>query len=445
MQAREWQFDGLVGPTHNYAGLATGNLAAQKNAGAASNPRAAALQGLDKMKTVHNLGVGQAFLPPHYRPLIGQLRRLGFSGDLGMVLDSAARTSPGLLASVFSSSFMWAANAATVTPTTDSYDKKLHLTPANLVSHFHRTIEAGFSYRILQTIFHNDRLFEVHNFLMPTPVFGDEGAANHMRVCSEHGTAGLNVFVYGRDQDKTYSATRYQARQGRLASEAISQLHQLNPKHVLFVQQSPEAIDHGVFHNDVIAMNTTSLMVAHEAAFIGEHRDLLYRYFEEKPELQFHEVKSADLSVADAVNTYLFNSELLETSPGKFVLVAPSECSNHAGVRRVVGKLMEQGALHEVLYLDVRESMRNGGGPACLRLRVVLTPEQERALHLGVVYTSDKHTQLAKWIATHYRDRLVFDDLRDPQFVLELDRAYNELETILGMPNLYDGYHYDQV
>ena len=443
MAAREWQFDGLVGPTHNYAGLAMGNLAAAKNAGAASNPRAAALQGLGKMQAVYNLGVKQAFLPPHYRPLIGELKRLGFSGDLGTMLDAVFTTAPGLLASLYSSSFMWAANAATVTPSADSYDKKLHLTPANLVSHYHRSIEAGFSHRILKTIFHNDKLFSVHNFLPSTSNFGDEGAANHMRICSEYGKAGFNIFVYGKSYNTTFQARRYPARQERLASEAVARLHGLDPKQTLFVQQSPDAIDQGVFHNDVIAMNTGSLMVVHEQSFIPEHQQQVKQYFTEHNNLQFYEVKQSELSVADAVSTYLFNSELLETAPGEFTLIAPSECSNHAGVAQLVERLTGQGALAGVHYLDVRESMRNGGGPACLRLRVVMTPEQENAIHQAVVFTPEMHNRLSDWVMTHYRDRLVLDDLRDPQLVLELDRAYSELEAIVGMGGLYDGYRYN--
>ena len=190
-------------------------------------------------------------------------------------------------------------------------------------------------------------------------------------------------------------------------------------------------------------MNTASLMVVHEQSFIPEHQEQVRRYLTERNDVQYYEVKQDELSVADAVSTYLFNSELLETAPGKFTLIAPSECSNHAGVARVVERLQGQGALDTVHYLDVRESMRNGGGPACLRLRVVLTPEQERAMHQGVVYNPEMHNRLAGWVTTHYRDRLVFDDLRDPELVRELDRAYNELEGLLDMKGLYDGYRYN--
>lgn len=442
MSAREWQFDGLVGPTHNYAGLAMGNLAAATNAGRVSNPRAAALQGLEKMRYVRNLGMPQAFLPPHYRPAMDQLRRLGFTGSLGMMLDAAAKQSPGLLASVFSSSFMWAANAATVTPSPDNYDRKLHFTPANLVSHFHRAIEAEFSGRILSKIFHNHDYFSINNHLLPVPSLGDEGAANHMRVCSKYEDAGISMFVYGKSHEITLSAKKYPARQERLSSESVARLHGINNTKQLYLQQAPGTIDQGVFHNDVIAMNTGSLMIVHAEAFIPEHREQLHKFYADHPEYKLHEIGSSELMVADAVSTYVFNSQLLEPSPGRFVLVAPSESGEHAAVRALVTRLQGEGVLSEVHYLDVRESMRNGGGPACLRLRVVMTPEQESAMHQGIILTDEKLAALQQWVSTHYRDRLSFDNLRDPEFVNELDAAYAALESIISMPGLYDGYRF---
>ncbi|MDX2095388.1 MAG: N-succinylarginine dihydrolase [Alphaproteobacteria bacterium] len=438
MQAREWQFDGLVGPTHNYAGLALGNLAAAKNAGAVSNPRQAALQGLEKMRFVRNLGVPQAFLPPHYRPQVAVLRGLGFEGGLDQLLATAGRQAPGILAAVYSSSFMWAANAATVSPSADSADGRLHLTPANLVSHFHRSIEPQFSEHLLRQIFHNKKLFSVHNSLRPVQALGDEGAANHMRICKNHGDAGTNVFVYGKSHEMTSNPAKFPARQEQLASEAIARLHRLDPAATLMLQQSPQAIDFGVFHNDVIAMNTTNLMLVHAQAFIPGHQKKLKDFFAARPDFCFREIDARVLSVSDAVSTYLFNSELLELAGRKFALVAPSECENHAGVSAVVASLIAEGVLHDVHYLDVRESMRNGGGPACLRLRIVMTPEQEAAIHQGVVLTDEKYMQLVEWVNRHYRDRLHFDDLRDPQLVHELDVAYVALESILGMPGLYD-------
>ncbi len=440
MTVREWQFDGLVGPTHNYAGLALGNKAAASNAGKVSNPRLAALQGLEKIMFVRHLGMKQAVLPPHYRPLISELKRMGFSGNLGAMLDQAYRVAPGVLAALYSSSFMWAANAATVTPSADNADGRLHLTPANLASHYHRSIEATFQMRSLGKIFHNKKLFSINNYLMQGDSLGDEGAANHMRICKENNENGLNIFVYGKSHEMTFKSEKYPARQHQLASEAIARVHGLDTEKTLFLQQSPEAIDCGVFHNDVIAMNTTSRMVIHEASFIPEHQQRLREHFQKTADFKLREIRSDELSVEDAVNTYLFNSQMLELPSGKFALVAPSECMNHAGVAKVVDRLTSEGFLDEVHYLDVRESMRNGGGPACLRLRVTMTPEEEAAIHSGVVLTDALHLNLQTWVHKHYRDRLQFSDLRDPDFVKELDAAYGALEAVLGMDGLYDGY-----
>jgi succinylarginine dihydrolase len=440
MQAQEWQFDGLVGPTHNYAGLATGNLAAAHNAGMVSNPRMAALQGLEKMRFVRNLGMRQAFLPPHYRPLVFELKRLGFSGSLGQVLDAAYTQAPHLLAALYSSSFMWAANAATVTPSADAADGKLHLTPANLHSHYHRSVESAFSQHILNKIFHNQKLFSIHNVLPSVEILADEGAANHMRICSNHESHGMNIFAYGKSHEMTFKTQKHPARQQRLASEAIARLHGLNQGQVMLLQQSPQAIDKGVFHNDVIAMNTTRIMVVHQQAFIPEHQEQLRAYFAKRPDLQLFEIEDGELSVEDAVSTYLFNSQLLELPDKKIALVAPSECSNHAGVAAIADRLISQGAIDQVHYLDVRESMRNGGGPACLRLRIVLTTEQSQSMHSGVILTDEKYSQLTQWVETHYRDRLQFSDLRDPLLVDELDAAYCALAALIAMPDLYDSW-----
>lgn len=440
MQVREWQFDGIVGPTHNYAGLAMGNLAAAYNKGKPSNPRNAALQGIQKMRFVRNLGMQQAFLPPHYRPIISELRRLGFSGDMGTILDNAFRVVPSVVSALFSSSFMWAANAATVTLCMDSDDKRVHFTPANLTSHYHRQLESKFHHHSLQSIFHNQKLFSIHNYLPSTEQWGDEGAANHMVVNKNHGINNTHIFVYGKSHEETLKAMRYNPRQQRQASEVVARLHYLKNKQCLFFQQSPKAIDLGVFHNDVIAMNTTSSMVIHRDALIPEHQDQLREFFLGNPDFRLREVSPEELSIEDAVSTYLFNSQMLALPNGKFALVAPSECENHADVRRLVASLLEEGILDEAHYLDVRESMRNGGGPACLRLRVPMAEHHAQGMHQGVVFNDVTEAELQKWINKYYRDRLEFDDFRDPQFVKELDDAYSAFETLANLPGLYDGF-----
>src|SRR5260370_39255082 len=137
MPAREYNFDGVVGPTHNYGGLSPGNLASSKHAAQVSIPREAALQGLAKMAYVHGLGAGQAVLPPHVRPSLRILRRLGFAGTDERVLANA---SEHLLRLCSSAAAMWAANAATCAPSAETADDRLNLTPANPQQMFHRAI-----------------------------------------------------------------------------------------------------------------------------------------------------------------------------------------------------------------------------------------------------------------------------------------------------------------
>ena len=153
MSPKKVNFDGIPGPTHNYAGLAHGNLAATRNASLVANPREAALQGLAKMHALAGRGYAQAVVPPHERPFLPALRTLGFAGTDAQVIAAAAREAPRLLAASSSAAAMWAANAATVSASADTADGRVHFTPANLVSHFHRSLEAATTTRVLRAIF----------------------------------------------------------------------------------------------------------------------------------------------------------------------------------------------------------------------------------------------------------------------------------------------------
>ena len=153
ISAVEANADGLIGPTHSYAGLSPGNLASSLNKGEASNPRAAVLQGLDKMKTLADLGLPQFVLPPHERPNIPFLRSLGFTGSDKAVLERAWRDAPSFAAAACSASPMWAANAATVTPSADAADGRVHFTPANLHTNLHRSLEHRQTKRALDALF----------------------------------------------------------------------------------------------------------------------------------------------------------------------------------------------------------------------------------------------------------------------------------------------------
>lgn len=442
--AREFNFDGLVGPSHNYAGLSFGNVASFNNVKSVSNPREAALQGLAKMHALSQRGFAQALLPPQARPNFRLLRSIGFTGSDADVIARAFKEAPVILACAYSASPMWTANAATVSPSADSADGRTHFTAANLNNKLHRSYEHTQTARTLRALFKDDRHFVVHDALPPTPAFGDEGAANHTRLCAAHGTAGVEMFVYGRvefDPDAP-APKRFPARQTLEASQAVARLHGLAPERTVYVQQDPATIDQGVFHNDVIAVGNGNVLFYHQQAFVDE-ADTLARLQRAMAgvhsELRAVRVDAADVSVEDAVTSYLFNSQLLSKPDGRMALVVPQECQENEAVARYLKDLIASGGpIDELISFDLRQSMRNGGGPACLRLRVALTDAEAAAMHQGVIMNDKLYRTLVGWVEKHYRDRLSPADLADPSLAIEVQTALDELTIILGLPGLYD-------
>lgn len=433
MTAVEANADGLVGPTHSYAGLAPGNLASEVNAGEVSNPRGAVLEGLAKMRRLHDWGVPQFVLPPHERPLIPFLRGVGFGGSDGHVLETAWKDAPALAAAACSASSMWAANAATVTPSADAEDGRVHITPANLVTHLHRSLEAPQTTRALRRLFPDERRFAVHEPLHAHTHFGDEGAANHVRLCADHGEPGVNLFVFGRGAWDAWNGV-YPARQTREAFEAIARRHEV--KAAVFARQGRAAIDAGAFHNDVVCVGTRTCLFFHELAFDnrteveGDIRRAARGF-----EPQFVEITNAEVPIEDAIRSYLFNSQLLSL-PGedRLTLLAPIEVRENVRARAAAEAVAaSNGPIGRVEYVDVRQSMRNGGGPACLRLRVVLTDEELAAANPAQRLDARLHERLNVWAERHYRDRLAPADLADPTLLDESRAALDELTGILGL------------
>jgi succinylarginine dihydrolase len=392
------------------------------------------------MKALADRGYAQAVLPPHERPDMDALRSLGFSGDDAAILARAARDGAPMLAACSSAAAMWAANAATVSPSADAADHRVHFTPANLVSHFHRALEAPTTTRVLRAIFADDTRFAVHEPLSAAAQFGDEGAANHTRFAGASSAAGVELFVYGRvayDASAT-APLRFPARQTREASEAIARRHGLEPSRTLFAQQHPAAIDAGAFHNDVIAVGNGPVLFCHEGAFLEQ--EALLEALAARIGAPFTPivVPAAEVSIERAVATYLFNSQLLTRAGGGMLLVTPAECAEDPAVSAYLAQLIAGGGpIRELLGFDLRQSMRNGGGPACLRLRVALTGEERAAIRANVWLDDALHTALVAWVERHYRDRLSPADLADPALLVEGRRALDELSALLRLGSVY--------
>lgn len=443
MKPCEVNFDGLVGPTHNYGGLSYGNVASQSNSQQGSSPREAARQGLAKMKALMEMGFTQGVLAPQERPDVAALRRLGFAGSDAEVIAQAARDAMPLLVANCSASSMWVANAATVSPSADTADGRVHFTAANLNCKYHRSIEHPTTSRVLRAMFANPTHFAHHDALPAVAQFGDEGAANHTRLCRDYGEAGVEFFVYGRSafDARLPAPQKYPARQTLEASQAVARLHGLSEDGVVFAQQNPAVIDQGVFHNDVIAVGNGELLFHHQDAFLdsdGVLAQLQAKLAARGGQLQSICVPRAEVSVDDAVRTYLFNSQLLSRADGTMLLVVPEECRANPRVWTYLERLTAQDAgIAEVKVFDLKQSMRNGGGPACLRLRVALKADELAAVNPGVILTPALYETLNDWVERHYRDRLVEADMADPQLLIECRTALDELTQILKLGSVY--------
>jgi succinylarginine dihydrolase len=427
---REINFDGLIGPTHNYAALSFGNLASQSNAGATSRPREAALQGLAKMRFALSLGLTQGFLLPLERPNTAWLRSLGFAGTDAKVCAAAHAADPRLFAQACSASSMWTANAGTVSPAADTADGRTHISTANLSRMTHRSLEHPETEAQLRLAFAHPA-FAVHAAVPAT--FGDEGAANHMRLTTQHGEPGLEIFVFGRDGGSAAGGEdggKFPARQNRRASEAVARRHGLAPERTLFIAQSQTAIDAGAFHNDVVAVANEHVLFAHEQAF-ADAEALKADLARLLPGHAYVEVPASEVSLADAIRSYLFNSQLVTVPDGSMALILPMESHDCAPVKAFLDRLVAgNGPIRAVHFVQVRESMRNGGGPACLRLRVVADPA---TIDPRFLLDPAKADRLEALITAHWPETIGPDDLGNPDLWAQAWAARRALLAELGI------------
>ena len=415
MRLIEINFDGIVGPSHNYAGLSLGNLASTRNAGEASQPRAAALQGIDKMRSNLALGLSQGIFLPHPRPDRDWLAKLG---------TTIEEADPVLAANALSASAMWAANAATVSPAPDTTDGKCHLTVANLRTMPHRSHEWPATLAQLRLAFRSDA-FAVHGPV--PPAFGDEGAANHMRLTSAHDEPGVEIFVYG------VSGGGFPARQHVEASRAVARLHGLDLDRVLFAEQSEEAIGAGAFHNDVVAVANERILLAHEQAF-ADKASLIEACERTVPGFEYVEVPADEVPLTDAIQSYLFNAQLVTRPDGQQTLVVPTEARETASVWRwIEGQIAGNGPIRRVEVVDVRQSMANGGGPACLRLRVVADPA---TIDPRFILDEAKLDLIAQVIGSHWPEQIHHSDLQQPALIAEIEGARAALLGALDLSEL---------
>jgi succinylarginine dihydrolase len=412
----EINFDGIVGPSHNYAGLSFGNVASMRHAGQVSEPRRAALEGIDKMRANLAVGLSQGIFLPHPRPHLAWLARLG---------TTIEEAEPALAATAMSASAMWAANAATVSPAPDTTDRRCHLTVANLRSMPHRSLEWRATLAQLLIAFADTAHFQTH--LALPPAFGDEGAANHMRVAASHAEPGVEIFVYG------VSGGGFPARQHIEASKAVARLHRLDAERIVFAEQSADAIAAGAFHNDVVAVANERVLFAHEKAFTDKG-PLIAKCAQLVPGFEYVEVPEAELPLADAVTSYLFNAQLVTPRNGEMTLIVPTEARETRSVWSWIERhLASNGPIRRVEVVDVRQSMANGGGPACLRLRVVADPA---TVDPRFMVDLPKLDRIADMVRRTWPEQIHHSELQEPALIHDIEAARAALLEALDLGQL---------
>lgn len=331
---------------------------------------------------------------------------------------------------------MWVANAATVAPACDASDGRTHLTVANLLSSPHRSVEPPGTAAALREVFADPERFAIHSPLQGGTALRDEGAANHMRLAAANGRDGIHLFVHGGED--AIRTQRFLPRQSREASQAVARLHGLPAERTFFLLQDPAAIDAGAFHNDVVATSCGEVLLHHQRAFVEAEQTFeriaaVYRAATGRSLLRI-EIPEHELSLEDAVASYLFNSQLLERSDGRMTIVVPMQVRENPAADAALERLLAaDNPIDRAVVVDLRESMWNGGGPACLRLRVPLAAEDLERVHPGVLWTPELGPRLRQCIQTHYRERLSDAELADMEFLAEAREANRAVRQVLGL------------
>ena len=437
MYQGEINFDGLIGPTHNYSGLSEGNIASFNNSKKTSSPLNAALQGLEKMKLLIDLGIPQGIFLPHERPNLNFLRSHGFLGSDTDIVASAAKNSNLLLNQSYSASSMWAANAATFSPSIDSQDSIAHITPANLFSMPHRRIEAEFTYQQLNIIFNRSH-FKIHKPINPSDLMGDEGAANHLRITNHHLDKGIQIFVYGRDSFQ--ESLNVVARQSKAASEYIANSHKLDMEQTFFLKQNMKAINSGSFHNDIVSLSTENVFIFHEEAFNDSKNEIqkIRSAFKAEDEYFFIEILKNDIPLDILVNSYLLNSQLVRNPSGDMTFIMPFEVKNYSECTEWLARIKENSPIKDFKYIDIKQSMMNGGGPACLRFKIVVNENEFNNINPNFLLTPALIKKLESLIKNSYRDALEIRDLADPELINESYTILDNLTQIFKTGSIYN-------
>ena len=426
----EYNLDSMIGPTHHFGGLSKGNLASMAHQFQMSSPKKAALEGLEKMRLAHEIGQNQLWFPPQRRPIFDAMIN-GAGSDIDKV-RWAFDNNPELLSQLFSSSAMWMANNATVSGSADSSDGLVHVIPANLSTLAHRRVEVAQNLILLNYAFFTKQ-FKVHPPLSHR--FRDEGAANHMQFSTDGHSKSLHLFVYNRsksgDEDKYLP---FPLRQSYEASRSLAKAMNIPETQTLICRQLATSVQKGVFHHDVVGMSHQDVLIIHELALEDQDHTLqLLQTMSQnilKKKLTIIQVSSEQLSLKEALDTYFFNSQFIKDQDGNVHLICAQQCNNHPKVSLLVDDLIAQKVIEKVHYISLSESMMNGGGPACLRLRLPLTSKEFSNIPNCFKFSDEKYQEMVHFVHQFYPNQVRLADFIQINFLKKMNQLFDGLYSL---------------
>jgi len=152
------------------------------------------------------------------------------------------------------------------------------------------------------------------------------------------------------------------------------------------------------------------------------------------PSFDYVEVPASDVPLADAIRSYLFNAQLVTPPDGQPTLIVPSEARETPTVWRWLEQhVAGNGPIRRVEVVDVRQSMANGGGPACLRLRVVADPA---TVDPRFLVDERKLDLIGGVIARTWPEQIHHEELQQPALIADIERARAALLDALELTEL---------
>ena len=180
-------------------------------------------------------------------------------------------------------------------------------------------------------------------------------------------------------------------------------------------------------HSRPSALRSHEQAFADKEGFYADLRRLL-------PEVEIVEVPADLVSLEDAVKSYLFNAQLVTLPEGGMALILPEEARETPRVWAWLEAMAAgNGPIRRLAIVDVRQSMANGGGPACLRLRVVADPATVDPRFLA---DEAKLDAVAAVIAEIWPETIAPCDLADPSLWARAAEARIALLDLLDLSEL---------